>query len=47
MKNNEWRNQSRAPIKRLELILDMLRSKTDDICGQKTYGTRERDRSLG
>ena len=23
MKNNEWRNQSRAPIKRMELILDM------------------------
>ena len=47
MKNDEWRNQSRAPIKRMDLILDMLRSKTDDIWGQKTYGTRERARSLG
>lgn len=47
MMTDEWRNQSRALIKRMELILDMLRSKTDDIWGQKTYGTRERDSSLG
>ena len=35
MKNDECRNQSRALIKRMGLILDMLRSETDDIWGQK------------
>lgn len=47
MKNDEGRNYSRALLKRMALIPDILRAEIDGSWGQKRgQGTRERDRSL-